>query len=61
MARTMADRPATRRTRNDPRRAATRAAITETAETLFAEHGIDGVSLRQIGTAVGSANTSGVA
>lgn len=50
-----------RRTRNDPRRDQTRVAIIEKAEQLFAEHGIDGVSLRQIGTAVGSGNTSVVA
>jgi len=31
------------------------------AESLFAERGIDGVSLRQIGAAIGSANTSVVA
>ena len=37
------------RTRKDPRKAATRAAIIEAAEPLFAESGIDAVSLRQIG------------
>lgn len=31
-----------------------------TAERLFAEHGLDGVSLRQIGVAAGSANKSAV-
>ncbi len=36
-------------------------AIIEAAETLFAENGIDGVSLRQIGSAIGSSNTSVVA
>ncbi len=50
-----------RRVRRDPRKAATRAAIIEAAESLFAEHGIEGVSLRQIGAAIGSANTSVVA
>lgn len=50
-----------RRTRNDPRREQTRIAIIEKAEELFALHGIEGVSLRQIGTAIGSGNTSVVA
>ena len=50
-----------RRTRNDPRKEATRTAIIEAAESLFAEFGIDGVSLRQIGTASGSSNTGVVA
>lgn len=36
-------------------------AIVETAETLFAQQGIDAVSLRQIGSAIGSSNTSVVA
>jgi len=35
-------------------------AILDAAETLFGRHGIDGVSLRQIGTAAGSANNSAV-
>ncbi len=52
---------ATRRTRKDPRKEATRIAILEAAESLFAEQGIEGVSLRQIGSAIGSANTSVVA
>jgi len=55
------DSNSSRRVRNDPRRAATQAAIIEAAESLFAEHGIEGVSLRQIGAAIGSANTSVVA
>lgn len=46
------------RTRKDPRREATRVAIIEMAEALFSERGIDGVSLRQIGSAIGSSNTS---
>ena len=53
--------PSARRTRKDPRREATRIAIIEAAETLFATNGIDGVSLRQIGSAIGSSNTSVVA
>ena len=34
--------------------------IVLTAERLFAEHGIDGISLRQIGQAAGNANNSAV-
>lgn len=45
----------------DRRTAATRAALIESAETLFARHGVDGISLRQIATASGSANTNVVA
>src|SRR5690242_12177605 len=30
------------------------------AERMFADHGVDGVSMRQIGTAVGSGNNSAV-
>jgi AcrR family transcriptional regulator len=52
---------APRRPRLDPRSEATRLALIERAETLFAEAGVDGVSLRQIGTAIGSANTNVVA
>jgi len=44
--------------RKDPRAASTQAALIETAEALFAEHGIAGVSLRQLGQAIGSANTN---
>jgi len=40
---------------------ATRLAIIEAAEMLFAQHGINGASLRQIGVASGSANTNVVA
>jgi AcrR family transcriptional regulator len=47
-----------RRVRRDPRREATRAALIEKAEAMFAESGINGVSLRQIGAAVGSANAN---
>ncbi len=49
------------RSRNDPRRAATRLALIETAELLFAEYGVEGVSTRQIGAAIGSSNTNVVA
>lgn len=49
------------RSRNDPRRAATRLALLETAELLFAEYGVEGVSTRQIGAAIGSSNTNVVA
>ncbi len=44
--------------RKNVRREITRVALIEKAEALFAEHGIDGVSLRQIGIAIGSANTN---
>lgn len=47
--------------KKDRRRQATQAAIIETAEELFAEFGIDAVSLRQIGAAIGSGNTNVVA
>ena len=46
-----------RRARGDT----TRVAIIEAAEKLFAMHGVYGASLRQIGTASGSANTNVVA
>jgi len=49
------------RKRSDPRSEATRIALIEAAETLFAEHGFEAVSLRQIGTAIGSGNTRVVA
>lgn len=49
------------RTRHDPRRAATRIALIEKAEALIAQFGVDGVSTRQIGTAIGSANNNVVA
>jgi len=49
---------AVRRVRRDPRRETTRAALIEAAETLFADSGVESVSLRQIGTAIGSGNTS---
>ena len=49
------------RKRHDPRRDATRVALIEAAESLFAESGVEGVSTRQIGAAIGSANTNVVA
>lgn len=52
---------AQRRTRSDPRAEATRAALIDEAEILFARAGVDGVSLREIGSAIGSANTNVVA
>lgn len=47
--------------RQDQRGEATRAALIEAAESLFAEFGVEGVSTRQIGTAIGSSNTNVVA
>lgn len=47
-----------RRSRKDPRRDATWTALVDTAEAMFAQAGIDGVSLRQIGAAIGSANAN---
>ncbi len=49
------------RKRNDPRREATRTALIEAAESLVAEVGVEAVSTRQIGAAIGSANTNVVA
>ena len=49
------------RKRNDPRREATREALIEAAERLFAESGVEAVSTRQIGAAIGSLNTNVVA
>jgi AcrR family transcriptional regulator len=49
------------RTRRDPRREATRIALIEKAEALIAEFGVEGVSTRQIGAAIGSANNNVVA
>ena len=56
----MAARQASRK-RADPRGEATRAALIEAAESLFAEAGVNGVSTRQIGAAIGSSNTNVVA
>jgi AcrR family transcriptional regulator len=49
------------RKRADPRRAVTQVALIEAAERLFADAGIDAVSTRQIGAAIGSLNTNVVA
>lgn len=50
-----------KRKRHDPRREATRTALIEAAESLFAESGVEGASVRQIGAAIGSSNTNVVA
>lgn len=47
-----------RRIRHDPRRDTTRAALIEAAERLFANAGVDGVSTRSIGAAIGSQNNN---
>jgi AcrR family transcriptional regulator len=49
------------RKRLDSRRDATRIALIEAAESLIAEAGIEGVSTRRIGAAIGSLNTNVVA
>lgn len=49
------------RARRDPRRNITRSALIEKAEALIAEFGVDGVTARQIGAAIGSANNNVVA
>ncbi len=49
------------RKRQDPRREATGTALIEAAESLFAAFGVDGVSTRQLGAAIGSSNTNVVA
>jgi AcrR family transcriptional regulator len=49
------------RTRIDPRREATRVALIEAAESLFAEVGVEGVSNRQIGYAIGSLHKNVIA
>ncbi|WP_197274561.1 TetR/AcrR family transcriptional regulator [Novosphingobium sp. AAP83] len=46
------------RKRHDPRREATSDALVEAAERLFAAHGVDGVSTRQLAMAIGSANNN---
>jgi AcrR family transcriptional regulator len=53
--------PADIRKRPDPRGEATRTALIEAAESLFAEGGVEAVSTRQIGAAIGSSNTNVVA
>ncbi len=47
-----------RRRRKDPRRELTRGSLIEAAESLFSERGIDAVSMREIGAAIGAANTN---
>ncbi|MEZ5736790.1 MAG: helix-turn-helix domain-containing protein [Novosphingobium sp.] len=47
-----------KRNRTDFRHDETRSALLEAAEAMFAESGINGVSLRQIGLSVGSANAN---
>jgi AcrR family transcriptional regulator len=54
----MLEKPEPQRRRVDHRREATRQAIIEAAESLFAEHGIDAISLRQVGAAIGAKNTA---
>jgi len=54
----MSDTKPTRKTRKDPRKEATRQILIETAESLFGTYGIDSVSIRQIGSAIGSSNPS---
>lgn len=49
------------RKRHDPRRDATRIALIEAAESLFALEGVEAVSTRRIGAAIGSLNTNVVA
>jgi AcrR family transcriptional regulator len=49
------------RTRRDPRREATRIAIIKAAESMFAQAGIEGVSNRQIGSAIGSLHNNLIA
>jgi AcrR family transcriptional regulator len=50
-----------RRIRRDPRAAATRIALIEAAEKMFADSGVEAVSTRQIGAAIGSLNNTVVA
>jgi AcrR family transcriptional regulator len=47
--------------RSDPRSETTRVALIEAAESLFAQFGLEAVSMRQIGAAIGSGNTRVVA
>jgi AcrR family transcriptional regulator len=47
--------------RGDPGRAATRIALIEAAETLFARSGVDAVTMRELQEAAGSANKNVVA
>ncbi len=50
--------PDRQRRRSDSRREVTTLAIIEAAESLFAQQGVDAVSLRQIGSAIGARNTA---
>lgn len=50
--------PDRQRKRSDSRREVTTLAIIEAAESLFAQQGVDAVSLRQIGAAIGAKNTA---
>lgn len=50
-----------RRQRHDPRREATRDALIEAAERMFAEMGVEATSTRQLATAIGALNTNVVA
>jgi len=50
--------PDRRRKRADSRREATTLAIVVAAESLFGQQGVDAVSLRQIGAAIGAKNTA---
>lgn len=54
-------KPQASRKRPDSRGHATRTALIEAAESLFAQSGVEGVSTRQIGAAIGSSNTNVVA
>ena len=53
--------PTEGRRRVDARGEATRTALIEAAESLFAQGGVEAVSTRQIGAAIGSSNTNVVA
>lgn len=50
-----------RRQRQDPRREATREALVEAAERMFAEMGVEATSTRQLAAAIGALNTNVVA
>jgi AcrR family transcriptional regulator len=53
--------PQSQRTRRDPRREATRVALIEAAESMFAQAGVEGVSNREIGHAIGSLHKNVIA
>ena len=46
--------------KEDARRHGTRDRLLDAAEQLFAEHGFDGISLRQIGVATAQGNTGAI-